>query len=66
MQEMIKDLLELSRVNTQGKPFERVDLRSVAEEMVSDLEVSNAKANAWVEIDNLPRWKPTHRRWRGC
>ncbi|RPI21268.1 MAG: PAS domain S-box protein, partial [Chloroflexota bacterium] len=35
MQDMIKDLLELSRVTTQGRPFQPVDLRRVAEDVVS-------------------------------
>ena len=38
MQEMISDLLELSRVNSQGGNFVKVDLDEIASEVVSNLE----------------------------
>jgi PAS domain S-box-containing protein len=38
MQALINDLLALSRISRKGKPFVPVDLRQVAEEVVSDLE----------------------------
>ncbi len=54
MQRMINDLLDLSRVTTQGKPFQVVDLNRLADEAVSDLEMPIAKANGKVEIGDLP------------
>jgi light-regulated signal transduction histidine kinase (bacteriophytochrome) len=39
MQELIDDLLTLSRVIARARPFEPVNLNEVAEEVVSDLEV---------------------------
>ncbi|RPI30110.1 MAG: PAS domain S-box protein [Chloroflexota bacterium] len=54
MQDMINDLLELSRVTTQGKPFQKVELCQVAEEVVSDLDVRISNANGRVEIGDLP------------
>ncbi len=38
MQSLISDLLALSRIGRKGKPFVPVDLKQVAEEVVSDLE----------------------------
>jgi PAS domain S-box-containing protein len=37
MQALIDDLLDLSRVNRKGKPFEKLDLSYVAREAVADL-----------------------------
>lgn len=55
MQSMINDLLELSRINTQGKPFRKVDLRKVAEIVLADLEVTLTKTDGKVEIGSLPK-----------
>lgn len=38
MQALINDLLALSRISRKGKPFVPVDLKQVAEEVISDLE----------------------------
>jgi PAS domain S-box-containing protein len=54
MQAMIESLLELSRVSTQGKPFETVDLSQVAAEVVSDLEVRIQHERGSVQLGTLP------------
>ncbi|MUG93008.1 GAF domain-containing protein [Scytonema sp. UIC 10036] len=57
MQALIEDLLTLSRVTTRAKPFERVDLSQVTQEVLSDLEISILQTEARVEVGNLP---PVH------
>jgi signal transduction histidine kinase len=54
MQALIDDLLKFSRVATQGRPFEQVDLRAVADQAVSDLEVVIQQADGTVEVGDLP------------
>jgi light-regulated signal transduction histidine kinase (bacteriophytochrome) len=54
MQALIDDLLKFSRVATQGRPFEPVDLRAVAEQAVSDLEAVIQQSGGSVEIGELP------------
>jgi signal transduction histidine kinase len=54
MQVMIQALLELSRVNTTGQPFETLDLREVVSEVVSDLEDRLTRSNGCVELGDLP------------
>ncbi len=46
MSRLIEDLLTLSRVTTQGRPFERVDLEVVLDQVLVDLEVSIAETGA--------------------
>lgn len=60
MQKMIQDLLELSRVNTQGTPFVEVDLSQVATEVVSDLEALIHRTKGQVIIDPLPVIQADH------
>jgi PAS domain S-box-containing protein len=54
MQEMIRDLLELSRVNSQGRDFEMVDLTEAACDVVSDLETRILAEQGQVLIGPLP------------
>jgi PAS domain S-box-containing protein len=54
MQAMIDDLLQLSRVNTQGRPFVPVDLAKVAAEVVSDLEPRILRTGGQVVVEALP------------
>jgi signal transduction histidine kinase len=54
MQALIDDLLKFSRVATQGRPFEQVDLGTVADQAVSDLEVVIQQAGGSVEVGELP------------
>jgi signal transduction histidine kinase len=54
MQRLIEDLLKYSRVSTQGRPFEPVDLGLVAREVVEDLDEQVRNAGATVQIGALP------------
>jgi signal transduction histidine kinase len=54
MQALIDDLLRFSRVATQGRPFEQVDLAAVAEHAVFDLEAVIAESGGSVEVGELP------------
>lgn len=54
MQLLIEGLLTLSRVTTKGKDFERVDLATVAREVVADLEVQIEQVGGRIELGNLP------------
>ena len=54
MEEMIKDLLELSRVNAEGKAFQEIDLSVIAREVVSDLEGRISSEAGQVIIGSLP------------
>lgn len=54
MQRLTASLLDLARVQTQGRPFEATDLSSVAAEAASDLEARVRETDASIEIDPLP------------
>ncbi len=54
MQILIQDLLSLSRVTSNSKPFTAVDLGDVIRTVVSDLEMRIHDANGSVEIGALP------------
>jgi PAS domain S-box-containing protein len=54
MQAMIHGLLDLSRVSTHGEPFKLIDLTSLAEEVVSDLEARIHSSGGQVIIERLP------------
>jgi len=54
MQILLHDLLTLSRVTSTAQPFLPVDLRKVAEDVVSDLEVRIEQTGARIEIGSLP------------
>ncbi len=54
MRAMINDLLSLSRVTTQGQPFQRVALNEVAQEVLSDLETRIERSRGKIEVDDLP------------
>ena len=54
MQTLINDLLTFSRVTSKAQPFEPVDLKKVAEEVSSDLEVRIEQTGGCVEIGELP------------
>ena len=55
MRRMILDLLELSRVNTQGRPFEWVNLTTIAQEVLSDLEIQVNRTAGKVVLEALPK-----------
>ncbi|SIR65923.1 PAS domain-containing sensor histidine kinase [Natronorubrum thiooxidans] len=54
MRSMIEGLLEYSRVETQGAPLEPVDLDSVIEDVLRDLEVRIIETNAEITTASLP------------
>jgi PAS domain S-box-containing protein len=54
MRRMIMDLLTLSRVNTQGRPFEEVDLAQTAADVLSDLELQIYRTKGQVVLEDLP------------
>jgi PAS domain S-box-containing protein len=54
MQEMIRALLELSRVSTHGKAFREVNLYQVVQEVIGDLEERIRKENGQVVVGPLP------------
>ena len=54
MREMIDGLLEYSRVDTQGDPFESVDLDDVLDDVLADLQFRIEETDAEVARDPLP------------
>ncbi len=54
MQVLITDLLTYSQVITQVQPFSWVDLKSVAQEVLSDLDQKIREADGRVEVGDLP------------
>ena len=54
MQTLIHDLLAYSRVTTRAQPFAPVSLRTVTQEVLSDLELRIEKSGARVEVGALP------------
>jgi PAS domain S-box-containing protein len=54
MQEMISDLLELSRINSQGGNFEKIDLAEIASDVVSNLETRIRATQGQVVLEPLP------------
>ena len=54
MREMIDALLEYSRIETQGDPFELVDLNAVVAEVLDDLQLQIQEHDAEVSVDELP------------
>ena len=54
MQNLINDLLTFSRVATKTQPFQPVNLKRIAEEVASDLEVRIEQTRGRVEIGELP------------
>ncbi|NHN47138.1 PAS domain S-box protein [Halostella sp. JP-L12] len=55
MQAMIEGLLEYSRIETRGNPFEPVELDAVLEDVRADLQLQIAESGAEIEADELPR-----------
>ncbi len=54
MQQLIKDLLAYSRVRTQVRPFEPVDLAVVAAESLKDLKAAIEESSAELDVGPLP------------
>ncbi|WP_254861654.1 sensor histidine kinase [Halovivax gelatinilyticus] len=64
MREMIEGLLEYSRIDTQGEPFEPVDLDSVLAAVRKNLELRIDESDATIEADSLPRVEGDERQLR--
>ena len=54
MQCLIDDLLVYSRVTTRPKPFRKIDLNEVVEEVLEDLELRIEESEAEIGVDKLP------------
>jgi signal transduction histidine kinase len=54
MRSLISDLLTYSRVTTQGKEFEVVDLTSLARECIADLSTRLEETGGKIEVSELP------------
>ncbi|WP_090505680.1 PAS domain-containing protein [Natronorubrum sediminis] len=54
MREMIEGLLEYSRVETRGEPFEPVDLDAILDEVRDDLQLRIDETDAEISADDLP------------
>jgi PAS domain S-box-containing protein len=54
MRRLIDDLLTFSRVTTQARPFVRVDLGKLAQEVISDLDEYINQNGGQIEVANLP------------
>lgn len=54
MRTLINDLLSFSRVTTQAKPFARVDLQSMVNDVLSDLEARTRDTDGQIEVGHLP------------
>ena len=55
MREMIDGLLAYSRVETQGEPFEPVDLDAVLDDVRTDLQLQIEESDAEITAEALPR-----------
>lgn len=54
METLIEGLLTLSRVTTRAQPYVAVNLTQIAQEVLSDLEVSIQQTRGQIEIGELP------------
>ncbi|PGF16726.1 histidine kinase [Natrinema sp. CBA1119] len=55
MSEMIDGLLEYSRIDSQGDPFEPVDLDAVLEDVLTDLQMMVERSDAEIAAEPLPK-----------
>ncbi len=54
MQTLINDLLTFSRVSTRAQPFTKVDLNSLIQDVISDLEIQIDRTQGKVVTSDLP------------
>jgi two-component system sensor kinase FixL len=54
MSTLLSDLLDLTRITTRAKPFSRVDLNIIVQEVISDLEIRLEETGGKVETQELP------------
>ncbi|WP_408960416.1 MEDS domain-containing protein [Natrinema sp. 74] len=55
MREMIGALLEYSRIETRGDPFEPVELDQLLGNVLNDIQIQIEEANATITTEHLPR-----------
>lgn len=55
MQTLIRDLLRFSRITTKNQPYEIVDLNSVVDGVLSDLETVIVELDGQIHIGSLPQ-----------
>lgn len=55
MSTLINDLLEFSRITTRGKEFVEIELNSVLDEVLNDLEIAIAETGAQIDVAPLPK-----------
>ncbi|SEV85639.1 PAS domain S-box protein [Natrinema salifodinae] len=55
MRNMIEGLLAYSRIETEGEPFEPVNLDSILESVLEDLQLQIEETNAEITTEHLPR-----------
>ncbi|WP_339104911.1 PAS domain S-box protein [Haloterrigena salinisoli] len=55
MREMIDGLLEYSRVETRGDPFEPMDLDDIVDDVLEDLQFRIEETGAELTVEDLPR-----------
>lgn len=55
MQNLIDDLLQLSQITIESRPFTPVDLDALLTEVISDLELLINRSNAIIQLTALPR-----------
>ena len=67
MREMIEDLLEFCRVDTQGKDFSVVDMNLVGEKVIDTLRFVASENKATIALGPLPNWSlEMKRRYTRC
>jgi light-regulated signal transduction histidine kinase (bacteriophytochrome) len=54
MQQLLNDLLAFSRLTTRARPFNRVDLNVVIQEVLADLDMQIEQRDAEVQVEPLP------------
>ena len=54
MKDLLRSLLDYSRVTIKAEPFKSVDLSEIVREVLSDLEVQVHKTNGEVDVGDLP------------
>lgn len=55
MRDMIDGLLQYSRIETQGDPFEPTDLEAVLDDVLADIQFKIEDTDADIRADDLPR-----------
>ncbi len=54
MQKLINDLLTFSRITSKAQPFEVVNLNTVLQEVLADIEITIERNKAQIEVGELP------------